>query len=69
MELSEEQVRLFALYLQELKRWNRVHNLTGVREDKDIVVRHFLDSVSLSLCLREKGVKVEGLSPVSYTHL
>ncbi|MDW8097844.1 MAG: 16S rRNA (guanine(527)-N(7))-methyltransferase RsmG [Aquificaceae bacterium] len=62
MELSEEQVRLFALYLQELKRWNRVHNLTGVREDKDIVVRHFLDSVSLSLCLREKGVKVEGLS-------
>ncbi|MCS7171613.1 MAG: 16S rRNA (guanine(527)-N(7))-methyltransferase RsmG [Aquificaceae bacterium] len=61
-ELEKEQVRSFALYLEELKRWNRVHNLTAIRNDKEIVKRHFLDSITVSLCLEEKGVKVDGLS-------
>lgn len=39
-----------------------MHNLTAIREDRDIVIRHFLDSVSLSLCFKEKGIQVEGLS-------
>ncbi|MDW8293821.1 MAG: 16S rRNA (guanine(527)-N(7))-methyltransferase RsmG [Aquificaceae bacterium] len=60
-ELSQEQVKHFSLYLQELKRWNRVHNLTALKEDRDIVVRHFLDSLTVSLCLKEKGVEVGGL--------
>ncbi|MDW8032358.1 MAG: 16S rRNA (guanine(527)-N(7))-methyltransferase RsmG [Aquificaceae bacterium] len=60
-ELSEQQVKHFSLYLQELKRWNRVHNLTALKEDRDIVVRHFLDSLTVSLCLKEKGVEVGGL--------
>lgn len=53
---------MFETYLKELKRWNKVHNLTSLKEDRDIVIRHFLDSITISLCLKEKGVKVEGLS-------
>ncbi|MEN3028551.1 MAG: 16S rRNA (guanine(527)-N(7))-methyltransferase RsmG [Aquificaceae bacterium] len=61
-ELSQKQVQNFSLYLQELKRWNRVHNLTSLREDRDIIVRHFLGSLTVSLCLKEKGVEVNGLN-------
>lgn len=31
-------------YLAELKRWNKTHNLTAIRSDDDVVVKHFLDS-------------------------
>ncbi len=53
---------MFEVYLKELKRWNKVHNLTSLKEDEEIVLRHFLDSVSVSLCLEEKGIEVDGLS-------
>ena len=33
-------------YLSELKVWNRKINLTGLRDDRDIVIGHFLDSIS-----------------------
>ncbi len=39
-----------------------MHNLTSIEEDEEIVIRHFLDSVSLKLCMEEKGLRVEGLS-------
>jgi 16S rRNA (guanine527-N7)-methyltransferase len=42
---SDEQMRSFATYLAELKRWGAAYNLTGIRNDKDIVVKHFLDSL------------------------
>ncbi|MCS6957472.1 MAG: 16S rRNA (guanine(527)-N(7))-methyltransferase RsmG [Aquificaceae bacterium] len=61
-ELTEEQANKFRTYLEELKRWNKVHNLTAIKEDRQIVLRHFLDSLSLCLCLEEKGIEVDGLS-------
>lgn len=36
--------------------------MTAIEEDEEIVIRHFLDSVSVSLCLEEKGIRVDGLS-------
>ena len=34
-------------YVAQLLRWNRVYNLTAVRQPQDIVVRHILDSLSI----------------------
>jgi 16S rRNA (guanine527-N7)-methyltransferase len=34
------------LCLRELKSWNRKINLTGLKGDRDIVIGHFLDSMS-----------------------
>lgn len=34
-------------YLDELLRWNRAYNLTAVRDRKDAVSRHLLDSLSI----------------------
>jgi 16S rRNA (guanine527-N7)-methyltransferase len=42
---SEQQINAFITYLSELKKWNRVYNLTGLRKDEDIIVKHFLDSL------------------------
>lgn len=42
---GEDQVRSFLAYLAELRKWNRAHSLTSLRTDRDIVVKHFLDSL------------------------
>jgi 16S rRNA (guanine527-N7)-methyltransferase len=42
---SEEQIKAFMTFLSELKKWNRAYNLTGLKSDKDIIIKHFLDSL------------------------
>ena len=46
VELSPDMLGLFMRYLSELKVWNRKINLTSLRDDRDIVIGHFLDSLS-----------------------
>jgi 16S rRNA (guanine527-N7)-methyltransferase len=41
---SEGQVASFLEYLSELKKWNRAYNLTALRTDEEVVIKHFLDS-------------------------
>ena len=45
VELSSSQLESFDLYRQELKKWGRVYNITSRLGDRDILVRHFLDSL------------------------
>jgi 16S rRNA (guanine527-N7)-methyltransferase len=42
---SDDQINAFLLYLSELKKWNKAYNLTGLKKDEDIVIKHFLDSL------------------------
>ena len=42
---TEKQIKQFLVYLAELRKWNRAYNLTGLRTDADIVIKHFLDSL------------------------
>jgi 16S rRNA (guanine527-N7)-methyltransferase len=44
--LSAPQAELFWLYLQELLEWNRTFPLTAVTDPADIVIKHFVDSLS-----------------------
>ena len=44
-ELSEAQVTAFFAYLDELMRWNSKINLTAIRDERGIVIRHFIDSL------------------------
>jgi len=54
VELSDAQINSCLLYLSELKKWNQKINLTAIREDGDIVIKHFLDSFSF----------IKGFTPV-----
>lgn len=46
-ELTDTQLGQFVTYRNKLKRWNEKINLTAIRDDKGIIEKHFLDSVSL----------------------
>jgi 16S rRNA (guanine527-N7)-methyltransferase len=45
--LSAEQIRLFLSYLRTLQFWNTKINLTSIRDEKEIVIRHLLDSFTI----------------------
>jgi len=38
----------------EGRRWNRVHKLTSIEDREKIIIRHFVDSLTLSLCFSLK---------------
>ncbi len=44
--ISEKQADDCLLYLSELRKWNRKMNLTAIREDRDVIIKHFLDSLA-----------------------
>ena len=44
--LSPHTVARLVLYLQELIRWNAKVNLTGLTTERDIISKHFLDSLA-----------------------
>lgn len=45
--LSAEQVALFTRYAEELSAWNAHTNLTAITDPEAVLIRHFLDSLSL----------------------
>lgn len=47
LALSEEVIDKLLLYLQELTKWNRKINLIGKAPEKEIIEKHFLDSLLL----------------------
>ncbi len=55
-EPDGETIGKLAEYLKILKKWNRTHNLTSLTSDRDIIIRHFLDSLSLVRCFEDIGV-------------
>lgn len=47
IDLFEKTIEAFDLYLRELLKWNEKMNLTAIRSEKGIVLKHFLDSLSV----------------------
>jgi len=45
--LSGANIDRLELFLQEMARWNRVHNLTAIEDQKDSVVLHLIDSIAV----------------------
>lgn len=38
-------VDAFLFYCAELKKWNKAYNLTAITDDREIITKHFLDSL------------------------
>jgi 16S rRNA (guanine527-N7)-methyltransferase len=47
IHLDEKTAGAFERYLHELLKWNQKMNLTAIRMEKGIVIKHFLDSLSV----------------------
>ena len=54
VELTDKQVSQFIKFYEMLVEWNKVMNLTGITEYDEVVMKHFVDSLSI--------VKVNGFS-------
>ena len=47
IELSDTQIKQFYNYMNILIEWNKVMNLTGITEPKEIIIKHFIDSLTV----------------------
>ena len=55
IKLTPDQRELFLQYHRLLQRWNRAYNLTSVAAAREIVSRHFLDSLAYNCFLPAAG--------------
>lgn len=51
--LSDEQVNKFYKYMSLLIEWNKKINLTAITEPKDIILKHFIDSMTISKYIKD----------------
>jgi len=55
VEINYGEKVLFFEYLEIIKFWNKKFNLTNIEGDKDIVIKHFLDSFSICSFIDENS--------------
>ena len=47
LTLSDEQCAKLSAYVELLAKWNKVYNLTSVRDPEEMISRHILDSLAI----------------------
>src|SRR6266852_5892401 len=58
LELGEQQLDQFLRYQQELLEWNTRINLTAITDPEEVLIKHFLDSLSLLLVYDRPAVRL-----------
>jgi 16S rRNA (guanine527-N7)-methyltransferase len=53
LNLSVENIADLELFLQEMGRWNQVHNLTSIEDENDSIRLHLIDSITVLPILRQ----------------
>ena len=51
---QEQQIEKFYKYMKLLQEWNEKINLTAIIEDKEIITKHFIDSITINKYLKDK---------------
>ena len=54
IRLTNSQLNALSLYEQELLAWNTRYNLTAISDPDQVAIKHFLDSLTCLLVMREK---------------
>lgn len=57
VSLSDRQMEQFYRYYELLTEWNKVMNLTAITEMKEVVTKHFVDSLALGQAVSDLGEK------------
>ena len=47
IEINENKIDMFYLYMQELLEWNKKINLTAIEDENEIILKHFIDSLTV----------------------
>jgi 16S rRNA (guanine527-N7)-methyltransferase len=56
LKLSDQVIDQLMTYLDLLEKWNRVYNLTAIREREEMIKLHFLDSLSILKNVHVKNI-------------
>lgn len=59
IELSENQIEQFLLYKDLLKEWNEKINLTAITDDKEIIIKHFIDSLTIAKYISDNDTIID----------
>ena len=46
LELNQDQIDKCLLYLEQLLQWNKTTNLTGIEDPREVISKHFVDSLT-----------------------
>lgn len=57
LELNDEKVKKFYNYMELLLQWNEKVNLTAITEPNDIILKHFIDSLTIERYI-DKNVNI-----------
>ncbi len=64
LSLAEQQVRQLLDFLALLQKWNKVYNLTAVRDPQEMLTHHLLDSLAAVAPLRRHTAQAGLAAPV-----
>lgn len=56
LDLSVEQIDKLMSYLTLLQKWNKVYNLTAIRDPKEMLIKHLLDSLAVAPHIEGKRI-------------
>ncbi|MDF4004804.1 16S rRNA (guanine(527)-N(7))-methyltransferase RsmG [Luteibacter sahnii] len=63
LTLPDEAVARLLDYRELLERWNAAYNLTAIRDDREMVARHLLDSLTIVPYVRGRSLADLGTGP------
>lgn len=58
INLNELQLSHFTEYKNLLKSWNQKFNLTAIEDDKEIIIKHFIDSLTIYTYIKDRGTNL-----------
>ena len=59
IELTEKQINQFFVYMNLLLEWNEKINLTAIVEPNEIILKHFIDSITISKYIKQNAKIVD----------
>lgn len=57
-DINNQQIEQFTQYMDILKDWNTKMNLTAIEDDREIIIKHFIDSLSILPYVKDKEQKI-----------
>lgn len=57
--INDKQAEQFIIYMKELIEWNNKINLTAITEPKEIIIKHFVDSLTISKYIKENDTIID----------